>query len=508
MPAKLPPTPPPLPQAKGIQNAIDLTAGLWGELILPPDKILRDKAAYQYSVYAELLRDEQAASVFQQRRLAVTSCEWQVDPGDESPAAEEAAEAMREQLNQIHWDQVTDRMLYAIWYGFSVSELRWDYSRAARRVNLAEVVTHEQTLFKFDQERRPRLMTYNAPSDGLLLPDGTWWHFAIGGNSSANPYGLGLAHYLYWPIIFKRGGMRYWMVFLEKFGSPTALGKLPPGIATKSQERDRVLEALKAISTDTAVVVPDNVTVELLEATRSGTGDYEALQTRMDAAITKVILSQMLTTEATGGQYKADVQMMVRREVVKADADALCESWNRGPGLWFTRWNFGSDVAPPRVWRKTEPEEDLNARAERDAKVYQLGFEPTEEYIAETYGEGWVKREAQPPQSFQIPPAGQTEEGFGEADALALARRAHRDDQEALVRGAQALAANPTSPIAERVAELLGYLSETDDLATFRDRLTELVERGPKEQTTQAVERATWTARLMGLLRGQRTTTE
>lgn len=40
---------------------------------------------------------------------------------------------------------------------------------------------------------------------------------------------MGLAHYLYWPTFFKRNGIKFWLIFLEKFGMPTAAAKLPPG---------------------------------------------------------------------------------------------------------------------------------------------------------------------------------------------------------------------------------------------------------------------------------------
>ena len=39
------------------------------------------------------------------------------------------------------------------------------------------------------------------------------------------------------------------------------------------------------------------MTIELIEAARSGTADYEALYERMDKAIAKVVLSQTMTTE-------------------------------------------------------------------------------------------------------------------------------------------------------------------------------------------------------------------
>ena len=83
--------------------------------------------------------------------------------------------------------------------------------------------------------------------------------------------------------------------------------------------------------------------------------------------------ARSLTSEAVGGQYKAEVQNEVRRDLIKADADLLCESFNRGPVRWLTDWNVPG-AAYPRVFQQTEPADDLNGRAERERKIFDLGI--------------------------------------------------------------------------------------------------------------------------------------
>jgi hypothetical protein len=41
------------------------------------------------------------------------------------------------------------------------------------------------------------------------------------------------------------------------------------------------------------------------------------------------------------------------------------------------------------VWWDVAEPEDLVQRAERDTKVRALGFRPTQDYVTDTYGEGW-----------------------------------------------------------------------------------------------------------------------
>ena len=81
-----------------------------------------------------MLRDDQVKSTFQQRRAAVTSCEWDVEPASESATDKAAAEFIREQLQGLLWDEITDQMLYGVYYGYAVAELL--YARDGAQVGI------------------------------------------------------------------------------------------------------------------------------------------------------------------------------------------------------------------------------------------------------------------------------------------------------------------------------------------------------------------------------------
>ncbi|WP_196221051.1 DUF935 domain-containing protein, partial [Sansalvadorimonas verongulae] len=410
------------------------------------------------------------------------------------------AEFIKEQLQKIGFDDITDKMLYGLFFGYSVAECLW--AQDGNRIVLDQIKVRDRARFVYDHEYRLRLISRNNPN-GRLLPDCKFWSFSTGQDHSDNPYGLGLAHYLYWPSFFKRNGIKFWLVFLEKFGMPTAMAKLPPGKADDPREREKALRALSAIQTDSGVVVPDDVVIDLLEAARSGTADYNTLCSRMDAAISKIVLSQTMTTDDGSSRSQAEVHQGVADTVIKADADLLCESFNQQVVAWLTAWNFPT-ANPPRVWRNTEPEEDLKARAERDNKIATLGYEPTEEYILSTYGEGWKKKKEASP----MPPAGTgapvLPAEFREVSDLTLHRAGLREDQQSLVDAAGFLASKYRDLYGKRVEQLLSYMEETDDLETFREKLTEMMEDIPDDKAVETVQKATLFSRLMGLMRGQR----
>ena len=472
------------------------TEGYLNTLKANPDSVLAARGV-SLDVYDELLRDDQVRSTLQQRRTAVVETEWTVEPGGESPLDQEAADFIREQLMRNRIDHRTDLMLYGVFYGWAVAECIWGLEDG--RVVLADLRVRERDRFGFNYRGDLMLIRADAPQ-GVPMPERKFWTFTAGASHDDNPYGLGLAHSVYWPVFFKRNGIKFWSIFLEKFGMPTAVAKLPPGTYDQAAERRKALAALRQIQTDAGVVIPDTMVIELLEAARSGTADYATLCERMDAAISKVVLSQTMTTDNGSSLAQAKVHAGVAGAVIKTDADLICDSLTRGPVRWLVEWNFPG-AAIPRVWRNTSPPEDLNARAERDGKVSALGYEPTEEYIEQTYGPGWRKKEApaMPPPAFGPLPA-----EFAEISKLAENRVGHRADQQALVDAASLLSTRYRDLYGKRVEQLASYLEDSGDVETFKRHLATMMAEAPQASAVETVQRANLVARLMGFLRGQR----
>lgn len=387
------------PEQKPDQNEIattrdgcDITRGFVDRLPLltNTDKLLALKGGGDLLIYQEVMRDEQVKACFEQRVRAVVSRPWEVKPGGTKLIDKKAAEFIDEQCKAIKFDSITEKMLYGVFYGYAVGEALYavedgkvvlDTSRGGIRVR-------DRRRFGFAPDMSLRLKTSSNPM-GEALPEKKFWHFATGSDHDDEPYGLGLAHWLYWPVFFKRSGVKFWLVFLEKFGMPTAVGKYPGG--TPKTDQDKLLEALQAIQTDSAIIFPQGMEASLLEATRGGTADYTALYDRMDAAIARATLGQTASTQGSPGKLgNDDLQGDVRDDIVKADADLVCMSFNATVVKWLVEWNFPG-AALPQVWRKCEDEEDQNITSERDERICGMGFKPTLKYIQEAYGGEWVE---------------------------------------------------------------------------------------------------------------------
>lgn len=342
-----------------------------------------------WGVYDRILEDDQVFSTLQQRRGAVVSRDWNVVPGDEAdPRSVAAADALRANLIRIGWDRVTDKMLYAAFYGYSVAELMW--RPRGGHWEFGGIHVRHARRFRYNDDCELRLLVPGNTIHGEELPERKFWVVSAGASDDDEPYGRGLAEWLYWPTLFKRNGVRFWNNFTDRYSTPTAVGKYRPG--TPVDQIDRLLAALQAFATDSGIAIPDGMAIELMHVSQSGSiTNFETLCRYMDAAITKVVLSQTMTTDNGASLSQAQVHAGVKLEVVKSDADLLSDSFNEGPARWFTEFNFGAEVEPPRVMRDIEEEIDTKYQAETDEILARVGWMRSEESFRDTYGDGYER---------------------------------------------------------------------------------------------------------------------
>lgn len=419
------PLPEPGREIASTRDGLDITRGFTGPLLTPHDSVLRARGGGDIGLYEQVLSDPEVKAAFSQRQLAVTRCEWQVDAGGERRIDRLAADFLRRQLQAIGWDDLTAKMLFGVFYGFAVAEVI--YKPDGAHVVIDRIVVRNRRRFRFGPDGALRLLTPASLTEGVAAEPPYFWSFATGADNDDEPYGLGLAHWLYWPVLFKRNGIKFWLMFLEKFGMPTAVGRYDADAS--EAERAKLLAATRAIQADSGIIMPKGMELELLEAARSGAADYESLFNAMNASIQKVILGQTASVQGTAGRLGGDdLQASVRDDLIKADADLICESFNLGPARWLTEWNFPG-AAPPRVYRVTEAAEDLDKLAERDERLARIGWRASAERIARVYGEGYepAPDHAAPPEAAPAPASFAAPAAPDYLDALAE-RMAERSD--------------------------------------------------------------------------------
>jgi len=365
------------------------------------DTLLTRGNEKSYKIYDEIERDCHAYGLLQKRKLAVVARPWQVDPASDDAADVRAADMVRQQLINLgvpdandpgeqvtvasNFDLVCYNLLDAILKGFAVGEIMW--ATDGREIVVREVRPRDQRRFTFDTDFKLRLKTWEQIITGEAVPPRKFIVHSFGAKDGS-PFGHGVGSRLFWPAFFKRQDMTFWLTYLDKFGSPTAIGKYPNG--TPPDDQDKLLAALAAIAQDAGVTIPDGMIIELLEAQRGGTVSYEQFARYMDEEMTFAVLGESPTSKGSGGALAsaATAREEVRLELVQADADLLSATLNATLSPWLTAYNCPG-ARPPKIWRQVKKAEDLKARSERDKNIFSVGYRPTLEQITQDYGGQW-----------------------------------------------------------------------------------------------------------------------
>lgn len=386
--------PPAKNEIAGIGDGRDITRGYTNfGYLTPQDTILMLEGRGDLRTYEKVLQDEQVKSCMQQRVTALTGCEWDVLAGDDRRISKKAADFVKDTLQSIPLNLKMQEAAYGIFYGFTVAEMHPvddGLGEVVLDADMGGISVRNRRRFKFGEDRKPRLITFKNPLgeefDELALKN-LWW-FSAGGDNSDDPYGRGLAHWLFWLTFFKRNDLKYWLIFLEKFAQPTTVGKYPRG-ATK-EEQGKLLAAGKAVQADSTVIIPEGMILELLEANRSGTLDYSTLWDKMNAAIAKVILSQTMTTDNGSSKSQSETHLSVRQDVIRGDRDLICDSFNMHIVRNLMAYNAQKfeGAAMPKFWYKVTEPLDTKAESEKDKNLFSFGFRPSAERVADVYGEG------------------------------------------------------------------------------------------------------------------------
>jgi len=383
---------------------VDITIPFMGALREVQDTVLR-RLGNNYEAYRELRRDDQVAACFQQRRLALMGRPLLVKPGADDPLSVEAADHLRFNLSQIRFDQTCGTKIWGAFYGYDVAECMWGIVNSRVWLNKPKVRTPWR--FRFTPSGELRLITRESMIEGQVLAPKKFWVTSWGADNDDDPYGLGLAHQLYWPVFFKKQGLGFWLRALEKYGAPSTYTTYPAGSDQQTQ-RD-ALDVARRLRLDGAAAIPEGMTVALLEAAR-GTVDQATFLRQMNASIAKIILGQTMTTDDGASLSQSQVHMGVREELTDADAELQCESFQNGPATWLTAWNFPG-AAVPQISRPSPEDEAASAELlEKKGKAVKAlrdaGLEPESDEIVQAFvGPGWKLTAMPAAPALTAPPA-------------------------------------------------------------------------------------------------------
>ncbi len=354
-------------------RSIDFSA--LGQWLPNPDPILKAQGK-DISVYRALRGDALVGACIRRRKSAVKSLEWGLDRGQ---AASRTAKAIEAVLAELDLERIIGQIMEATLYGYQPMEVQWQ--RAGGLLVPVDVQAKPPEWFCFDSDNQLRFKSRENPLFGELLPERKFL-LPRQDPTYQNPYGFADLSLCFWPLTFKKGGMKFWLAFMEKFGSAFSVGKLPRS-ATK-EERAELLDSLEDLIQNGVATIPDDGSVELVEmAGKSASADlYERLVLHCRGEIAIALLGQNQTTEASANKASAGAGLEVTKYLRDGDARIVSAAMNQLI-RWICELNWGG-TAP--VWSLWDQEAQDELQAARDQSNYAAGARYTNAYWQRAYG--------------------------------------------------------------------------------------------------------------------------
>ncbi|MFA5751106.1 MAG: DUF935 family protein [Candidatus Paceibacterota bacterium] len=330
-----------------------------------PDPVLR-KTSNRIEILHEIKREPHVSACSKSRKAGVTKRKWKIEEGNAASSEVEIIESIFENL-RIR--KVIREILDAWGYGYKPLEILWQ--REGNLIIPESIVGVPPEYFEFGIDNELRLKQENSFKSEPVEPHK--FLLAQYEASYSNPYGEAQYSLAFWPTTFKKGGIKFWAQFMESFGMPHAVGKVPRS-QMGGKEASELLNALTLLIQNAAAVFPDDASVELLE-TKAGSGSsdlYERHARYHDGEISKCILGHGSAADATPGKLGGDDPAMdVRSDIIADDSSMVMECFDE---------LIRSIYALNPTWGAERPgfvlydEEDVDtARADRDFKLMNSG---------------------------------------------------------------------------------------------------------------------------------------
>lgn len=307
-----------------IDRWVTLTEEVKPEVIL---RVLSNAEAGSISDYVALCeqieeRDLVIAGAINTRKLAIQGVPTEttaVSPKDKSrkALAEEIASDCREMLESLYnWPDTEFDMLHSILIGTTIAEI--DYGPGGRPFQVRYIDarryqgdwTTNRLLVQPDEPHAAPIPIADYPNKFLVHRHKT---------RTAGPFAGGMGRILLWPSMFRKYGLKDWLVYNEVFAMPLRIGKLPRGW----QARDaKLLEAaLKKIGSDGSGVISDGAEIEFVTVNGT-TVPYQTLNDHLANEVEMYITGKERQRQATtvGQFHYSDA---VRQDLLESD----CSQW-------------------------------------------------------------------------------------------------------------------------------------------------------------------------------------
>ena len=312
-----------------------------------PNVLYQKKGSYD--IFDEMREDDQISALLMLKKLMIIG-DWAIECEDEKIKAQ-IENNFKEGIDEL-FEKKLINILSALDYGFSLTEKIFAYEDTkewGNKIIIKKLKTRAPHSFEFPQDEFGNITEIKQDTgsgEDILLPVKKFIHY-IYKKEFDNPYGQSdigtIGVYRAW--FGKDNIIKFWNMYLEKFGSPTVVGTYPKGMAN---QRAQLLKVLKRIQQDTAIAIPDGFVVDLLQATtQKGEAGYEKAIDKYNTMIARPMLVPdlmgMSGGETKGGSFALGKEHFgLFYELINTEKKQLARLVNRELVSPLVLWNYGN----------------------------------------------------------------------------------------------------------------------------------------------------------------------
>lgn len=349
------------------------------EILPDPDPVLR-KRGDDAKVLEAVAADDQVTMAMQLRKRKVTNKgNYDYSPGQPEKGVSPTKRSMglckeiTVDLAGIKLKNTFNSALSANFWGYSVVELYWRVDGS--RLKLVGMEEKPREWFGFSEGGK---LFFYENGQKKEVP---WGKFLVVRHEPTykNPYGLRLLSRCLWPVAFKKAGIEWCNRFLQKYGIPWQVAKVPQNYTEK--QRIDLAGQLAAMVQDAVMILPHGSEHDIAGVDSKGGGEaFLSFLHFWNATISKVLSCQTQSSETSGktGTYASSkTHYDVLEDVTTADEMLVCDAMN-DLGFIYTQLNAPGEYPP--VFSFIEAEDHL-AQADLDKKRYAVGVRFTKAHF-------------------------------------------------------------------------------------------------------------------------------
>ncbi|AJC92517.1 Mu-like prophage protein gp29 (DUF935 domain) [Campylobacter subantarcticus LMG 24377] len=304
-----------------------------------------------------IFKDLSFTQAHQSRRSVILAKELQIVCGNEK---------IKESFEDFFNPDLIGQILETYLYGFNIFEVNYKL-----KDGFYYPILKQRDFRNFGFNENDELI-YNGNGYDEIIEDKKAIYGLFGSNFLFKN-GDALLTKLYFPVKLKNASLKFWMEFLERFGSPWAVAK------TDSDPDALANEIHQMLNGDSAVIDKEEE-LDLIQPTAKA--NYNEIIDYLDNQIRSVVLGANLSSQVSGGSLAAaESHNQIRKDLATQDGQIVLFILNRAI-KFFKEINNFKDELFVQFFNEAEPKNEL---CERDLKLFNMGFCFDEEYIKRTY---------------------------------------------------------------------------------------------------------------------------